>query len=300
MKKVLVTGASGFIGRHTLELLKNSGYEVHALSRKLQIAENYYWHQADILNTFDISKLIEFLRPTHLLHLAWDLPHKNYLSSLDNYKWVSASFNLIDSFNKFGGKRVVVSGTCAEYEWKSNYMIEDVTNLSFQNPYAASKNILQQLTADFAGNVGMSCAWGRIFWIYGPGEDGSRLIPSAIQNLLRNNKFMCRNAQSTRDFLHVQDVASAFVKLLSSDINGRINIASGQPITIRGVLNRVEKIMGKRNLIQYYASKDEAPFVIADTTKLNKALDWFPKIKLDEGIENTLQYWKHSLGGNDE
>ena len=116
--KVLVTGASGFIGRQCCLQLDSLGYEVHAVSSNSHPKGTIKWHRADLLDTQQISDLMDHIKPTHLLHLAWYVEPGKYWNSIKNYHWVRASLNIIEKFSELGGERVVVAGTCAEYEWE--------------------------------------------------------------------------------------------------------------------------------------------------------------------------------------
>jgi nucleoside-diphosphate-sugar epimerase len=106
-KRVLVTGGSGFIGRHMAPHLEALGYEVHAVG----------YPAVDLLDDDSRRSLLETLRPTHLVHLAWHVPPGKYLSSTENVRWVQASLGLLMEFAAAGGQRVVGAGTCAEYSW---------------------------------------------------------------------------------------------------------------------------------------------------------------------------------------
>ena len=120
MKKVLLTGARGFIGRHCLPLLTANGYEVHAVSSAKQERRSGdpHWHQVNLLDPGEVMDLIERVRPTHLLHFAWySIPGK-YWDSIENCRWVEASHFLLNMFANKGGHRVVIAGTCAEYDWR--------------------------------------------------------------------------------------------------------------------------------------------------------------------------------------
>ncbi|MGG1399784.1 NAD(P)-dependent oxidoreductase [Bacillus salipaludis] len=302
MKKVLITGASGFIGRYAVRLLKEYGYEIHAVSKTPHENDHdkCFWHQQDLFDFDGIYDLTKQIGPTHLLHLAWDVPPSIYINSLNNYKWVTASMNLIQAFQRFGGERIVVAGSCIEYDWTQGLLRENETPLSYENPYSTSKNALQHLVKSYARTVGMSVAWGRIFWLYGPYENQKRLIPSAIKNLLEDKEFVCRDGNSIRDFLFVSDVADALVHLLLSNVEGPVNIASGNETRIKDILTVVGNQLNKRQLIKYSKSFDNNPFVVGDTSRLKMELNWYPKIDVETGIYYTIQYWKKAFGGSYE
>src|SRR5438105_280249 len=130
MKRVLVTGASGFIGRHALPHLEARGFEVHAPGHS----------SFNVLDEKAHQPLLESIRATHLLHLAWDVTPGKYWTSLDNIEWVRASLSLFRHFAASGGKRWVGAGTCAEYDWSCGPVLsEETTPLRPTSLYGASK-----------------------------------------------------------------------------------------------------------------------------------------------------------------
>jgi len=293
MKKVVVTGASGFIGRHTLRLLIDSGFEVHALSRNNQFNRLYndcIWHNYDLFDYESTYELIKAVRPSHIMHFAWDVNPNNYINSINNYNWVEASMRLIQNFHEFGGERVIIAGTCAEYDWSDGYLCENETPLSYENSYSACKNSLQHLVRSFAKSVDMSLAWGRIFWLYGPYENKNRLVPSLINCLMNNKEFICKSGNSTRDFLHVYDVAEAFISLLLSNVEGVVNIASGNPIKVEDLVLKVANKLDKVQLINF--ANEEDSFAVAKTDRLKLEVQWNSKIDIEKGISNTIDWWR--------
>src|SRR3989338_2686325 len=114
MKKVLVTGAYGFIGRHSLSFLKKAGYEIHTVSRidRPSVA-GISCHQANFRLPGVIDELMNQIKPSHLLHFAWYTEPGHYWTSTENISWVKTSLALLESFVKHGGQRVVMAGTCA-------------------------------------------------------------------------------------------------------------------------------------------------------------------------------------------
>jgi len=299
MKRVLLTGASGFIGRYAVsELLKNN-YEVHALYHKTKPVEKEHviYHQADLFDYSQQESLMSEIKPTHLLHFAWYAVPGLYWNSLENLRWVQASLELLKLFRQYEGQRAVLAGTCAEYDWSFGYCSEGVTPTRPSTLYGTCKNSLQEMVAQFSKQTGLSSAWGRIFYLYGPFEDRSRLIPYVINSLLQDQQAKFTHGRQIRDFLYVQDVASAFVALLESDVMGPVNIASGQPIALKNMIYKIADKLGRSDLVQLGAlpAQDNDPCVlIADVRQLSEKVRWQPTFDLDMGLEQTITWWKNT------
>lgn len=301
MKKVLVTGGNGFIGRHCLPLLQAQGYEVHAVDLTVVEAEHpdVKWHKADLLDFAQVSILVGQVQPTHLLHLAWYAIPGKFWTSMDNFRWVQASLDLLQTFASHGGHRVVMAGTCAEYDWKHGYCSEEMTPLSPATLYGACKHSLQVMMDAFSRQTGLSSAWGRVFFLYGPHEHPDRLVSSVIRSVLNGDPAHCSHGNQVRDFLHVEDVASAFVAILESDVQGPVNIGSGRPICLKEVINKIGEKTGRLNLIRLgekAAPEDDPQLLIADTRRLREEVNWSARHGLDAGLDQTIQWWKDDLG----
>lgn len=307
MKKVLLTGASGFIGRHAIPFLINGGYEVHAVCypEKPDFNEdkNLFWHQSNLLNSEEQKQLMIEIRPTHLLHFAWYAVPGKYWTSLENLRWVQSSLDLLMNFVENGGKRAVLAGTCAEYDWNYGYCSEDKTLLKPSTLYGVCKNSLQEILSQFSKQTGISSAWGRIFFLYGPYEAKTRLIPYVITSLLQDQPARCSDGNQIRDFLYVEDVASAFVSLMESNVEGPVNIASGQPVALKTIIYTIADLLGERHLVELGAlpaPDNEPPFLVADVRKINQEVGWSPKITLEVGLKNTIEWWKENLERNNK
>jgi nucleoside-diphosphate-sugar epimerase len=297
MKKILITGAGGFIGRHCLPILLTRGYEVHAADSKTS-AENVpdvCWHQVDLLNSLEIRRLMGEVRPTHLLHFAWFTTPGEYWTARENLDWVRASLDLLQAFAEHGGKRVVMAGTCAEYDWRYGYCSEQITPLTPATLYGTCKHSLQIVLDSFARQTGLSAAWGRIFFLYGPHEHPSRLISSVIISLLKGEPARCSHGNQIRDFLYVEDVADAFAALLESNVTGPVNVASGCPVVLKDVIYKVGEKLGRKDLIQLGVlpvSSHEPYLLVADVNRLASEVGWLPKYDLDRGLEQSVAWWK--------
>lgn len=300
MQRVLVTGATGFIGRHTLSLLLNKGFEVHAVSSKpIQASnKNIFWHQTDLLNTRQLTDLVTQVSPSHLLHFAWYAEPKKYWNSSNNLHWLKASLNLLEAFKHNGGKRVLFAGTCAEYEWNYSKYHENKTPLKPSTLYGNCKLSLQIILDAYSRENQLSSAWGRIFFLFGPGEHPDRLVSFVIRSLLKNQITPCSKGDQLRDFLYVEDVASAFVSILEDNIEGPVNIGSGKAVTINELVRVICEQVGRSDLIRFGelpTRSGEPKELIADTSILTNKIGWNPEYDLHTGIEKTVHWWKNKL-----
>jgi nucleoside-diphosphate-sugar epimerase len=293
-----VTGANGFIGRSALPFLQAADYEIHAVSSQVRAAEPIAWHQVNLLDTDAVNSLVAEVRPTHLLHLAWYSKPGAYWTAPDNLLWVQASLRLLESFATNGGRRVVMAGSCAEYDWRYGWCSERVTPLEPSSPYGKCKNGLRSLVAAYCQLSGLSWAWGRIFFLYGPREHPARLVSSVINALLRGQPALCSSGRQLRDFLHVDDVASAFVALLDSEVQQAVNVASGTPVSVRDIVCRIGAALRHEDLLRLGArpaAAGEPAVLAADVRRLTGEVNWRPLFDLDSGLAATISWWRDNL-----
>jgi len=293
--RVLVTGATGFIGSRCLPLLLEAGFEVHATTQdERERLDGVTWHCADLLDRQETTALVATIRPTHLLHFAWVVSHGDYWTATENLQWVTAGLDLARAFAESGGRRAVTAGTCAEYDWAQGQCVEGVTPLRPATLYGASKCALHLASAAYYGLQGVSAAWGHIFYLYGPAENPGRLVAAAANAMLSGERFVCVHPDHVRDYLHVDDVASAFVALLAADVEGDVNIASGEPVTLGAIVQEVARASGRPDLAALEPAPDDAgPRVLtAGAARLRNGTGWEPRFNLAVGVDQTVDWWR--------
>jgi nucleoside-diphosphate-sugar epimerase len=301
MKRVLVTGATGFIGSAAVPFLLERGFEVHAVSSRENsspVNNSVVWHKMDLL-TGNIENLVSQVKPTHLLHLGWFTQPGKFWTSLENIPWTIASLKLATTFANSGGTRAVFAGTCAEYDWNFGYCKEDVTPCSPRTLYGECKLSLWRILQSLFKQDGKSIAWGRIFWLYGQREHPDRLVPSIIRSLLSGNKARCTHGRQLRDFLHADDVASAFVMLLDSSATGAFNICSGAPVSIREIAERIARKLNSISNVEFgsiASAPNDPPLIVGHPARLIEEVGWQPRFSLDMGLDDAIAFWKSRQG----
>ncbi len=305
MKRVLVTGGTGFIGRYAIQRLLDMGYEVHVTtSRQVpasQTAEEYSIHFCDLLDEEQQKQLIEEISPTHLLHFAWDVTHGKFWTTENNLSWVKASINLLQLFNQFGGRRVVYTGTCAEYDWDNGYCVEGVTPLNPSTLYGRCKNGLNEIFQAYCTQENISAAWGRVFHLYGPYEQTSRFVPSVICSMLKQEQVNCSSGTQIRDFMYVEDVADGFVALLDNEaVTGSVNISSGAPVRLKDIVKIIAESTGydiaNVNYEAVAISENDPDLLIGSNKRLRDEVLFTPDCSLKQGLNSSIRWWLSELG----
>jgi len=294
VKRVLVTGATGCVGRMVLPELVRRGWDVRALhSRSAPVdIPGVHWRQVNLLDPAAVRRTVDESRASHLLHLAWYIAPGKWASAPENFDWVRASLELVTAFRDAGGARVITAGSCLEYDWSAGVCAEATTPCTPHTAYGTCKHALQLLTSAMMADS----AWGRIFFLYGPHEHPDRLVSSVIRSILAGQPARTSHGRQVRDYLHARDVADAFVRLLESNVTGPINIASGQAVALKDIVMRIGELMGRPDLIQLGAipaAATDTPLVVADTTRLRTTLGWAPSYDLDRGLTDTITWWRN-------
>ena len=293
--RVLVTGGSGFIGREAVAQLAAAEAEVVSASRAPSDLPAGVTHApVDLLAPGAPAALVDRVRPTHLLHLAWNATPGRFWSAPDNLDWGAATLSLARAFAEAGGTRAVYAGSCAEYGWDRPRLSErdEPAPATF---YGRVKDAARRAVCAGGEALGVPTAWGRVFWLYGPREAAGRLVSDVAAALARGEPALCSEGRQARDFLHVADVAGAFVAALGSDWRGPFNIGSGDAVPVREVVTTIAEALGARDRVRFGAlptAPDEPPALAADVRVLREEIGFTPAFTLTEGLRETARWWR--------
>lgn len=290
--RVLLTGASGFLGRYVLDSLHRHGVETVMLGRRRPVnAGSDQFIAEDLLATTDFAALVKEARATHLLHLAWYAEHGKYWTSPLNLRWADATTRLVEAFCIAGGRQVVVAGTCAEYDWSYGECQEASTPLNPATLYGTAKDAARRRAMAVCAQHRVPCAWGRVFLPFGTGENRQRLVPSLIEVFQGRQEPFGVNAAACRDFLHASDVAEGFMTLLRKGAGGAYNVSSGQAVTIGEVVREVARLLDTdaQPVLELTRTRPGEPAsLVGDNLKL-RGLGWRPTLSLAQGLERTVR-----------
>lgn len=297
MKKVILTGATGFIGRHALHALRIRGFDIVVFSsnRNVVLPEGVSVRHVDLADRVAVEQAVRSAEASHLLHMAWEPVVGGLWTSPRNLDWVRRTLDLVEIFIANGGKRMTFAGSCAEYDWKGGLCVEDSTPLRPSTYYGACKHGLETIISSLAGTTGVSSAWGRAFFVYGPGEHPSRLGASVVLSLLKGEPALCSHGMQLRDYMHAADVGAGYAALLDSEVTGAYNIASGSAIRVRDLISALAEAAGRPDLVRLGARTVpayEPPLIVADMSKTHEALNWRPHFTLETGVADTVQAFR--------
>lgn len=270
--RVLLTGANGFLGQYALDLLTKENIDVVAVGRTCPPGFSGNFIQADLL-VVEAAQVVAQAQATHLIHMAWYTEHGKYWASPLNLRWVEATVRLVEAFCSAGGRKVVMAGTCAEYDGSIGYCREDDSLISPSTFYGIAKDASRRLTEATCAMSSVPLAWGRIFFPYGRGEDERRLIPSLIKVFKGQSAPFGVNAGAYRDFLHAEDIARGLVQLIRTNSEGAYNISSGEPTRISDLVRLIANVFGadpKIVLNLTTARPGEPKMVVGDNQKLKE------------------------------
>lgn len=294
MEEILVTGYTGFIGRQVTKELLAKGYSICGISLKNRLPEQKGLRQVqlDLLSPVAVEEFFQKNSFQKCIHLAWYIGPKCHVDHI-NLDWLESSLNLLKLFVKTGGKVFQCNGTVSEYDFKYGYLTEELSPLENKSLHGICKTSLYKVASAYCKQNDVCFKWSRCFNLYGPYERETRLMPSVMCSCLRGEDVKVSDCLKFQDYLHVEDTARGIVAVFESDIEGAVNISSGQPVQLRTIVNKIAELTNFKGKILWGAIP--AAFgddvVVGNNNKL-KSIGWTPKYTLEEGLKQTINFWK--------
>ena len=301
MTRIFITGATGFIGARVLRQLVKEGREVAILLRESSDCRRIddlldkctlIWGD---LESIDVAKdAIKSFDPKVVLHLAWDGVKgfdRNNSKQISN---VSASINLYQLTEKLGCEHFIGLGSQAEYGLLSGRINENAQTRP-TTVYGTAKLATGILLESIARSSAQSFTWLRLFSSYGPDDDPSWLIPYLIQTLLAGQKPSLTKAEQVWDYIHVDDVAAGIIASIDSKAYGVFNLGSGQGRPLNQIIKMIRDGIDQNLPLGFGDIKyrqDQVMHLEADITALVTASKWLPAITLEDGIMETVNWYK--------
>lgn len=292
--RVLVTGASGFVGRQAVTALIASGAEVHAAARH-PLPIDCAWHAADLLDLDATRRVVGEVRPDAVLHLAWCVGHGVFWTDPANSDWVAATLALAETAAETGCRHFTGVGTGYEYDWPADGdCLEGATPLAGHTPYDIAKARCRSALQSLFAARGVRFAWARLFFLYGPHEDPRRLVSSVARALASGEPAACSRGLAVRDFMDVRDAGAALAAVTLAGATGDINIGSGHGACIAEIASTLGDLAGRPDLVRLGAladRADEPPRIVADVLRLTGEVGFRPRIDLRSGLRDALAFW---------
>ena len=292
--RILITGGTGFIGKHLLNKLENTKYKILVCSRKLyKNKSNIKYTKQDIGNK--LNRTIINFKPEILIHLAWQgIPDFSLENSVENIKKNIFFLNNISCLPKL--KKIIVSGSCLEYGSHNGLCRENLTYKS-NSFFSYSKNIIREFLQMICLEKKIDYVWLRFFYVYGLNQRKYTIISTIIDNLLKKKNIKIKNPTAKNDYVYIDDVIDALIKSINiRRINSIINIGSGKTTSIYDLIRKLENFLSKDNKLSRKILKNrkikKSPSKKSYNYKSKKLINWFPKYNIDRGLKKILKIKK--------
>lgn len=275
MALVLLTGATGFVGRHVLKALAAGGARIRAVIRAGNQGRLDALPSIEAIVTTpdlfaeDAAWWAETCRGVDIvIHLAWYVKPETYLQSPKNADCLDGTLQLAKGAVSAGVGRFVGIGTCFEYDFAGG-RLSVTTPLRPLTPYAEAKVAVFQALSQYLSQHGVVFAWCRLFYLYGEGESERRLVSYLHARLSVGEIAELSSGRQIRDYLNVRDAARMIVEVALGNVQGPVNICSGMPITVRELAEQIADEYGRRDLLRFGVRPDNStdpPFIVGVST----------------------------------
>ena len=292
-KKILITGATGFLGSHLLPVLIEKGYNIIILKRSFsnicRIQNVFSQIKSYDIDKVDIKEIFDENEIGGIIHLATDYGRKNNNDIIQMSKAnIEMPTQLLDLGCIYGGIFFINTHTF----WDSKYSL-----------YSAMKNSFIEIAKYFTANFRIKFINMKLEHMYGEGDEYSKFIPFIIKNILEDKKIKVTKGEQKRDFIYVKDVVNAYIKSL--DNLGNLNndfmefeIGTGESVSLKYFVSKIEGKIGKKANIKWGAipyRKNEIFDSKANIKKAKNILGWYPNYDISNGLKRTINWYKKSM-----
>jgi dTDP-6-deoxy-L-talose 4-dehydrogenase (NAD+) len=270
-KIVLLTGATGFVGRQVLCALKDMGFRVRLVVRDGKQSEflNIAYIETVIITKDLFSESENWFSNAcrnidTVIHVAWYAEPGEYLHSTKNLDCLIGTLQLAKGASQAGVRRFIGVGTCFEYDLSVG-ILTVTTPLRPLTPYAGAKAAAFLALSQCLSAQGVDFAWCRLFYLYGEGEDERRLVPYLHKKLKLLEPAELTSGRQVRDYLDVKEAGRAIAEVVNAELIGAINICSGIPLTVRQLAERIASDYGRLDLLKFGVRQDnliDPPYVV--------------------------------------
>ena len=293
-KKILITGASGFLGTNVISRLSRyKSFEIYGLisrnNKKLKKFKNVRYFKNDISNAKLLNKsILGKINFNYVINFAGNIDHSNKTQTYKAHYY--GLTNLIKAIGKKNIKLFIQIGSSLEYGRSKSPHMEKIKCNPVSN-YGKAKLLSSKYIEKNIKNYIIL----RLYQVYGPYQKINRLVPIVINSCLKNSSFPCTDGNQFRDFLYVDDFTDLILKILSKKkINkGVYNVGSGKPMRVKNVIYSIKKLTkkGRPNFGKIKMRKDENKYLYPNINKIKKNFDWKPKTKILLGLRKSINFY---------
>lgn len=287
--RILVTGGTGFLGSAFVRAAQRAGHKVAVLSRREAVGNVGAQTLTGTVAEAPWREIEEFA-PEACVHAAWIATPGVYLEAPENHDWVNWSESFLVRLAQLGVRHFSVLGTCIEYQITGQLLSEELTPLQPASTYARAKCELHRRLGEGALPQGATLAWARVFYPYGEGEHPARLASSLVAKLRRGESVTLKTPNSTKDYIHADDLADALLSVVERQFGGVINLGTGEGVTVESIARELGLLVGRPELVRVPENPavDPLDYVVADATRL-RSLGWRPQVPLAVGLRRLVE-----------
>lgn len=294
MKKIVITGATGFLGKNVIETINTKKYDIWILGRTNYIPDDKFIHfmKCDLKDLLNVKKCLQKVNADILLMLAWDVTPNIYWEAFENHIWADISIQMAKDFWECGGKQIVFVGTSASYDYEKAWLKEQSDYEKPDTLYGMTKLYASKMIEKLAQQYGGTYCEARLFSIYGKYERESRLIPVTIQKLCKNQLVVNTKGNLIRDYIYAEDAARAIWLLIEKEAAGVYNVSTGMAVSISQIIKYIAHSLERESYVLFKETEweGEFPLIVGDNSKL-KSLGFQCRYDILDGIQASIKWF---------